>query len=77
MICAYHDHADEEEVETSPISEKDAEAESSTSSEQVFFPVKLHTMLTHMGKEGADNGKHTMATADIFRNFNLNSLFRL
>lgn len=49
MICTYQDHAEEEEMETSSLSEKITEPESA---EQIIFPVKLHNMLNQVEKQG-------------------------
>ena len=53
MICTYQDYAEEEEVETSSLNDK-MEQEGS---EQIVFPVKLHSMLNQVEKQGLGHGE--------------------
>ncbi|CAB9499104.1 shock factor protein [Seminavis robusta] len=53
MICTYRDHAAEEEVDPTVSSLQEAKLEpQGDAAEQVVFPVKLHTMLGQVEKDG-------------------------
>ena len=53
MICTYQDYAEEEEVETSSLTEKMDQ----DGTDQIVFPVKLHNMLNQVEKQGLGHGK--------------------
>ena len=71
MICTYQDHAEDEEIAASPVSEKETEPDFSDHS---VFPVKLHNMLTDMEKQGSEHGKRmvdTVVVAQVQRAFKI------
>jgi hypothetical protein len=55
MICTYQDYAEEEEVATTDdamVMDQTLMLGGGDASEQIVFPVKLHTMLSQVDKEG-------------------------
>lgn len=57
MICTYQDYAEEEEVETSSLTEVlDQET-----TEQIVFPMKLHNMLGQVEERGLSHGEISRA----------------